>query len=248
LNDFDEGAIEFFRAMHHQFETTLSTHRGNESMLAGLLSQAFTSYEGSAALQSEGMPEPDCEKGCATCCTVRVVATAPEILLVARYIRAMDEKLKGLGIDINQRLLEADNVTRGQSEEARVDQRQRCPYIHKGTCIIYSVRPLACRSHISYDKQSCIDAAAGRLQEIPYSIPHMQVRGLVQNALQSALRDAEYPWATYEVNHALSIALADNDVERNWLKGHDVFEAAMVNEISVQEMGMTFDRLHGRLQ
>jgi Fe-S-cluster containining protein len=248
VTDIDEGAIDFFRAIHHQFGTTLSAHRGSEAMLVALLSQAFTSYEGSAALQSEGLPEPVCEKGCATCCSVRVVATAPEVLLVARYIRGMDGQLKGQGIDINQRLSEADEITRGQSEDERVDQRQRCPYIHKGACIIYPVRPLACRSHISYDKKACVDAAAGRLEEIPYSVPHMQVRGLVQNALQSALRDAQYPWATYEINHALSIALVDDQTERDWLAGEDVFQAAMVDEVSAQEMEMTFDRLQGRIQ
>ena len=242
----DQGALDFFRAMHQQYEHIIAEHKGTESMLSALLSLAFTSYEGTVDLQSEGQPEPDCRKGCATCCTVRVVATAPEVFLVARYIRAMEERLKEQGIDIRQRLLDADEITRDCDEDERVSLRKRCPYIHKGVCVIYAVRPLACRSHISYSHQACLDAAAGDLDEIPYSAIHMDVRSLVQNAMQSALRDADYPWSTYELNHALNIALADEQAEASWLASDDVLSAAMVKDISAREMAGTFDRILGR--
>ena len=243
----DEHALDFFRTMHQQFESAILAHRGSENLLAVLLAQAFTSYEGSAELQSEGLPEPDCRKGCATCCSIRVVATAPEVLLVGRCVRAAEAQLKAQEVDIRQRLAQADASTRGRGEQERVKLRRRCPFIHKGACMIYPARPLACRSHISYDSQACVEAAAGRLDAVPYSVPHMHVRSLVQNAMQSALRDADYAWATYELNHAVSIALSDDQAERNWLRGEDVFAAALVDEISAGEMGATFDRLLGRV-
>ncbi len=242
----EEGMLDFFRAMHHRFENTISTHHGSENMLAALLTEAFTCYEGNAERQAKELPEPDCHKGCAACCTIRVVASAPEILLVARYLRANEAALKANGIDIKQRLATADDVTRGHDEQQRVNLRRRCPFIHKGACVIYSVRPLACRSHLSYDKQACLEAAAGRLDEIPYSEPHMNLRSLIQNALQSALRDADYPWASYELNHALSIALEDDQADQAWLSRNDILESAMVKDISLEEMGGTFDRIHGR--
>ena len=241
----DQGALDFFRAMHQQFQNSISEHRGSENMLSALVTQAFTSYEGTADAQSRGQPEPDCSKGCATCCTIRVVATAPEVFLVARYIRAKAAQLKSSGLDIQQRLAEADERTRNCSEDERVNLRRRCPYIHKGACIIYPVRPLACRSHISYNQQACVDAAAGRADEIPYSAIHMEVRSLVQNAMQSALRAHDYPWASYELNHALSIALADDQAEQAWLSTHDVLQPAQVNEISADEMGAAFDHILG---
>ncbi len=241
-----EGALDYFRTMHHRFESAIQAHRGRETMLSMMLAEAFTSYEGNAALQSEGQPEPDCRKGCATCCSIRVVATAPEVLLVARFVRAAESTLQAQGINLRKRLATADAVTRGCSERERVALRRRCPFIHKGVCMVYSARPLACRSHLSYDKQACVDAAAGRIEEIPYSQPHLQVRSLVQNALQSALRDADYPWASYEINQAVSIALADEDAEEAWLAGRDVFAPARVNDVSPAEMEATFDHLHGR--
>lgn len=241
----NDGSLAFFTALQSQFVNSIREYQGSENMLAALLTQAFTSYEGSAQLQSEGQPDPDCRKGCATCCSLRVVGTAPELLLVTRYLRANDKQLQTQGINVRQRLEKADTVTRGRSEQERVALRHRCPFIHKGVCMIYAARPLACRSHISYDKQACVDAAAGRLDDVPYSVAHMHLRSVVQNALQSALRDTGYPWATYELNHALSIALANKNVEQDWLLGKEVFDSAMVNDISIREMETTFDRLQG---
>jgi Fe-S-cluster containining protein len=242
----DPEALDFFRAVHQAFDTVIIEHRGSEALLSALNSLAFTSYEGTVGLHTEGLPAPDCRKGCATCCTLRVVATAPEVFLVARYIRAMDDRFKTQKIDLRKRIARADELTRGRGERERVRLRRRCPYIHAGACVIYPVRPLACRSHMSYSRQACIDAAAGRVDEVPYSPVHLHVRSVVQNAMQSALRDAHHPWATYELNHALSIALADDAAEAAWLAGGDVLGAAQVAEVGAVEMAEAFDQILGR--
>ena len=109
------------------------------------------------------------------------------------------------------------------------------------------MRPLACRGHASYDRHACWEAAAGHIDEVPYSVPHMNMRSLIQNAMQSALRDAGYPWAAYELNHSLRIALEDEGCEEAWLAGDDVFAPAMVKEVGLSEMAHTFDQLHGRV-
>jgi len=241
-----QSDYDFFVQLHQQFTDTINQHHNSERLLPALLGLAFSSYEGTVELQSADQPKPVCGKGCATCCSIRVVASAPEVFLVARYIRAVEKSLKEQGIDIRQRLEEADQITRGQDQQQRVNQRQTCPYIHNGACVIYSVRPLACRSHMSYDRQACIDAAAGQINEIPYSDLHMNVRSLVQNALQSALRDADYPWASYELNHALQIALDDEDSEFAWLASQDVLAPALVKDVSLDEMGEAFDAIHGQ--
>lgn len=240
----EHGALAFFKAQHHAFAATLAQWRDDDNLVHALMSQAYSSFEGNVAVQAEGQLPIACHKGCATCCTIRVIATAPEALMLARYVRAADVHLKHAGIDLRQRLAEADSATRGRDEKQRVALRRRCPFIAKGICVIYPARPLACRGHASYDKRACVEAAAGRLEGIPLSMPHMMVRSLVQNAMQSALRDAGYVWATYELNHALTIALDDEDCESAWLSGADVFAAARVADISMDEMANTFDRIH----
>jgi Fe-S-cluster containining protein len=245
-HDVDEDTLGFFKAQHQAFVDTLSRHSGEVELLPTLLTQAFSSFEVNVAQQTEDCPELDCHKGCATCCTLRVVATAPEVLLVARYIRAVDDSLKQSGVDLLERLAEADTTTRGCDEAERVALRRRCPYIEEGACVIYPVRPLACRSHASYDRHACWEAASGQIDEVPYSEQHMNMRSLIQNAMQSALRDAGYPWATYELNHSLSIALEDEGCEEAWLAGEDVFAPAMVKDVSLTEMARAFDQLHGQ--
>lgn len=244
--DANEDMIEFFKVQHQAFADTLTRHHGFVDLLPALLNQAFTSFEGNVELQAEDYPEIACHKGCATCCTIRVVASAPEVFVVSRFVRSQSSVLKQAGVDLMQRLAEADCVTRDCDEQQRASLRRRCPYIHKGACVIYPVRPLACRGHACYDKKACVEAAAGRLGEIPFSVPHMTMRSLVQNAMQSALRDAGYAWAVYELNHSLSIALADETCEEAWLSGGDVFKPAMISDVSLAEMADTFDHIHGR--
>jgi len=245
-HDEQGGTLEFFRAQHADFVEILSAYRGQGQILPALLKKAFGSFEDSVEILTEGGPEVACHEGCAACCTLRVVATAPEVLLAARYIRAADPILKKSGIDLRARLAEADAVTRGHGQGERIAIRRRCPYIHRGACVIYPARPLACRAHVSYDKKACVEAAAGRRDEVPFSPPHMTVRSLVQNAMQSALRDAGYSWGAYEFNHALSIALDDDACEKAWFAGGDVFAPALAEDVSQEEMAETFDRIHGR--
>ncbi|WP_085315783.1 YkgJ family cysteine cluster protein [Derxia lacustris] len=239
----DAGPLAFFKALHDAYSQTLERFRGNPRLIDAVLSQAFDSFEGNVALQSEGQPEIACHKGCATCCTLRVSATSPEVLLIARFMRAARPALARMGIDLEQRVFDADKITRGLDEAARVKLRRRCPFIEKGACLIYAVRPLACRGHASLDVRACVDAAAGRADSVPYSEPHMVVRSLVQNAMQSALRDAGYAWDTQELNHALSMALRD-DLEPAWTAGADPLAAATIaDEIGAAEMARTFDAI-----
>jgi Fe-S-cluster containining protein len=239
----ESGPLAFFKAQHQAFTETLAARRGRENLIDGLLEQAFSSFEGNVAIQSEGLPPLACHKGCATCCTLRVTATAPEILLIARYVRWASAALKRADVDLEQRIADADRLTRGLSEEQRVALRRRCPFIANGVCVIYPVRPLACRGHASYDKRACVEAAAGRAGDIPFSAPHMTVRSLVQHAMQSALRDAGYAFGAYELNQAVSMALADDELQERWTAGDDVFADALATEVSLDEMASTFDAI-----
>ncbi len=235
--------LAFFGAMHGAFAATLRERRGRPDLIEGLLAQAFDSFEGNAAIQSEGHPPLACHKGCAPCCVLRVTATAPEVLLIARYIRATSPLLARAGIDLAARVAECDRAARGLDAEKRAALRKRCPFIAKGICVIYRVRPLACRGHASYDKRACADALRGKAVEVPLSAAHATVRSIVQSAMQSALRDAGYPWASYELNHALQIALADEKCPAAWAEGEDVFAPALAADVSLADMAQAFDAI-----
>lgn len=237
------SSLDFFQGLQSRFGQIFAGLRLHAALLDNLLLTAWQSFETNVNSQCQGLPELDCHKGCATCCTLRVTATAPEVFMLARFIRAVTPGLQKHGVDLRAQIANANEVTCGVSESDRVDVRQRCPFIAQGVCVVYQVRPLACRGLASYDRKACAQAASGKIDAIPYSEPHMRIRSLVQNAMQSAMRDAGVPWANYELNQSLLMALDDASLEQRWLQGEDVLKSAQVNEVDPVEMAATFDQL-----
>lgn len=242
MNDTaDHGPQAFFRDLRAAFGHTLQNTTTALSVDCAL-QQAWDSFDGNVAIQCEGQPPIACHKGCPSCCTLRVGVLAPEVFMIAAYLRATATALQRHGIDLLQRVHEADAITRGLDEVARVALNRRCAYIEQGVCLIHRVRPLACRGHASHDKRACVEAAAGRADEVPFSGPHQVVRGLVQSALQAALRGHGLAWGTYELNHALVLALHDGRASSDWLAGADPLATAAMDADQREAMAAWFDQ------
>jgi hypothetical protein len=235
------GPLAFYQALQSAFDETLRRHAAQAFRIEALVGQAFDAFESNTADACAGEPPPACSRGCDACCTLRVSATAPEVLLVARFLRMVQPKLLERGIDLVARHA-ADALTRGRTESERVALGQPCPFAAQGVCIIYSVRPLACRAHLSFDASACAKAAAGKLDAVPHSEGQRVLRSLVQNALQAALRNAGLGWGLYELNHALTLALEDG-TDAAWLRGEDPLTAARLPEIPLGEMAAVYDQL-----
>lgn len=237
MTTFDgSNHIVFFKALYRSFCGALAKEPNGRGSIDELVEDCFKTFESNSA----NAPGVVCHGGCASCCTIRVAATAPEILLIARVLRSSSDTM---GFVLRQRIDSADRATRGLDEQDRMESGSQCPFIEGGLCVIYAVRPLACRGHASYDEQACIDALAGIPCDVPISELHLTVRSLVQNAMQAALRESGYAWGTYELNQALQIALTNEACETAWLNGQDVFGAALINDVSQEEMAETFDAI-----
>ena len=242
-NHADHDARAFYQALHREFDATLKQTERVPTLIDALAGRAYDTFHGNVAIQCQDEPPLDCKRGCATCCTLCVSATAPEILLIARLLRILSPGLLERGIDLVQRVRDVDAKARGLDEAQRLALREFCPYIAQGVCVIHRWRPLACRGHASHDVKACVAAAAGRAEDVPYSIGHRTVRALVQNALQSSLRDAGLAWGMYEFNHAVLLALDDPDAEARWLAGEDVLAAAKQTTVSDTEMAEAYNQL-----
>lgn len=229
--------------MTNAFGNTIRVYRERPEFVGALCAQAFDSFEGNLAIQTEGAPAIACKGDCPACCVLRVVATAPEIFLVARFISANAANLAKRGVDLVHRIAETDALGGGRSESERMALRRLCPFIEDGLCLAYRVRPLACRGHASYDKDACLQATAGNSVDAAVSTPHLVVRSLVQNAMMSALRDAGLAWRVYELNRALAITLASPEAEAKWALGDDPLLPAMAAEFDVHEAEATFDAI-----
>lgn len=241
ITEQNEGPAGFFKAQHAAFGTTLAAHKGAADLIDRIWMQAFSSYEHNVSEQAKDLPPLACHKGCGTCCRIQVAATAPEVLMVARYIRAMAGGFRKVGIDLPARLAATPAAPPGTAGTMAL--AGECPFLAEGICVIYPVRPLACRGHVSFDAEACIAALEGEADEVPVSESHRTVRALVQGALQSALRDAGHPWALYDLVAALKIALPRAEAEAAFGAGDDVLSAAVIDHVSREEMARTFDRL-----
>jgi len=231
------SAQAFFRDLRAALAHTLRTQ--GEAVLL----QAWDSFDSNVAIQSEGQPPIACRKGCPSCCTLRVTVTAPEVFLLAAYLRATAPALRGHGMDLLAKLRQADAATRGLDEARRVALRQRCAFLVQGVCLVHRVRPLACRGHASHDRQACVQAAAGRIDTVSFSNAHRVVRVLVQSALQAAVREQGLAWGAYELNHALVLALDQPDSHADWLRGGDPLAAAAVDLELRAAMAADFDSI-----
>jgi Fe-S-cluster containining protein len=238
----DMDPVDFFRTMHSAFARVLAVGGRPEVVIDRLVTQAFELFEQNIAIQTEGLPALACEKNCPSCCTLRVTATAPEIFLLARYVRLIHASAGGTLVNLPKRITQANRATKGLDERQRMAIRQPCPFVLRGVCVIHPVRPLACRGHASFDRTACARAAKGRNVEVPVSEPHLNLRALVQNALQSALRGAGLAWGLYELNHALALALDREDRRTAWVNRSESL-APMIADVDMAAMAATFDTL-----
>ena len=236
----DNGTEAFFRDLRGAFEHTLGT-TPPEALTQAVLMQAWDSFDGNVAIQSDGQAPVACHKGCPSCCSLRVSALAPEVFMIVAYLQATAPALRKHGINLIARLRESDAATRGLDDVARVALRRRCAFIVQGVCLIHRARPLSCRGHASLNKRACVDAAAGRVDEVPFSGPHRMVRVLVHSALQAALRQRGLAWGSHELNHAVILALDNPNAQTRWLDGGDPLADAAIDLDYRSAMAAGFD-------
>ncbi|MBI5013509.1 MAG: YkgJ family cysteine cluster protein [Methylocystis sp.] len=237
----DTSPSAFFRAASHAFSETIGSRGARPELVALLCAQAFDSFTQNVAIQAAGAPALACQGECAACCRLRVVATAPEIFLLARFISVNAAAFRERGIMLRKRIADADQAVGGLSEEQRLTAQHACPLIEGELCLAYKIRPLACRGHAAFDKALCLAAVRGEAVEAPISTPHLVVRSLVQNALMAALRRAGLAWGLYEVNRALNCALSAPHALEQWISGEDPLTNARIPDFDLIEAAAILD-------
>lgn len=102
-NTSAHGPQAFFRDLRAAFGHTLQD-TANGPNVDSTLQQAWDSFDGNVAIQCEGQPPIACHKGCPSCCTLRVGVLAPEVFMVAAYLRATAAALQSHGINLVARV------------------------------------------------------------------------------------------------------------------------------------------------
>jgi len=168
-----------------------------------------------------------CARGCSHCCNGWVSVSAPEILFLARAIRANGE-------DLLARVQVAHESTRTYSKDERPDHPHPCPMLKQDACSLYDARPSVCRLSASMDADVCMKRF--RLREpgaIPTPPKYLKARALYEFAVTAALTRAGLPYRYYDLTAGLAHVLAREDAEAAWLAGEDVFDGVPMDPIDV---------------
>lgn len=166
--------------------------------------------------------KPACGKGCSHCCSHKVGVTMPEVLAITRYLQAFPEQLDRVR---NKAAQLAQNPLIF-SDEDKPRARIACALLNDdGSCGVYDVRPLPCRSWLSTDVESCkrhLDAQA----EPQVVLAAARTGRAIQLGLVKVMDDlARHPYLV-ELTAALDIALNVPDAIDAWLTGEPTFERA----------------------
>jgi hypothetical protein len=151
---------------------------------------------------------------------MRVTALAPEVFYAAGFVR----KAYGSELDsVLSRLRAADGGSRGLSARERPRYKIPCGMLVDNVCSIYAGRPSSCRGLTSISVKTCERGFNGEEVEVATPAVWTEIRGAHNQAMWAALTVSDLPAHSYELNHALLVALENPDAERSWLAGEDVF-------------------------
>ena len=168
-----------------------------------------------------------CAEGCAYCCHVKVLATAPEVLRVVAYLR--ETKSDGEVEAIRAMVGAIDSETRGMTAEERAEAQLACPLLTFGRCAAYEARPLACRGANSFDALACERAYLEPDDDL--GIPLYKPQAQLADAVRGGLCNGSGRWGLdgrlFELTAALRVALDRPDAALAWAAGAPVFDEAL---------------------
>jgi len=211
---------------------------------------AATSRLGEALLSRAPAGAVACQAGCDHCCYQPVGLTPPEALAIAAHLRQTltPEALLVLAARLAERVRE----TRGLSSAERFSPDHPCPFLARGQCSIYEVRPLACRGMNSLDAEEC----KSRLRD-PAARAAFLERGSGGRSFMEPIRAFHAISAGLQLSLSelygldmrpleLSLALDSllNGPESSpgeWLNGLRPFEAALGGNNALPELGGVLD-------
>jgi hypothetical protein len=141
------------------------------------------------------------------------------------------------------RLARANADGRDWSGERRQTITMPCPLLADDACSVYAGRPLGCRGYASTSVEVCRQALTDDSVTIPTPTAFIFFRTRTTTALWAALKAAGRPYASYDLNAALTIAMANRDAESKWLAGSDQFADVRTDRSRPADVEPFLDRL-----
>ncbi|PLX92552.1 MAG: YkgJ family cysteine cluster protein [Desulfuromonas sp.] len=154
-----------------------------------------------------------CQAGCGSCCRVNVTVLHPEAVNIAHYLR---ETRSSAQLQALKRQMQRFCVMiEGLDDEERIAVRQNCVFLDDGgSCSIYPVRPLLCRSITSTSAADCREAMAmqvfGESRPVLMNLMQKNLMNVAFQGLASAMEDTGLSAHGQELTAAVLRALSES--------------------------------------
>lgn len=185
-----------------------------------------------------------CTKSCAYCCHIAVSASFPEI---ARIARALIDNMPAELLDVVRRILDARVAQHGsRSNDDHFRRHVACAFLGSDSaCLIYPVRPLACRGWVANDVRECRAAFEAHDPKRPITINTTvaNVAASVQLGLMSALSDLELDSRPVNLMRGVLFLLEEPDFVEHWRAGERIPDALIDAEANSSMQPLKFGTL-----
>jgi hypothetical protein len=160
-----------------------------------------------------------CRAGCAYCCHLKVLVTAPEAIHLAEWLgaRLNDEGLE----ELRERVAATDDRTYGMSAAERAAAKVPCPLLVDGLCVAHDARPLGCRGGNSYDADMCRRLFEGSAAEADFRFyrPQVAINEALRAGLSVAASANQLDGTLLELVAALRVLLSHPSEADEWGEG-----------------------------
>ncbi len=180
--------------------------------------------------QAEGVAV-DCRKGCAWCCHQAVFATTHEMVVLIQYLKKRFSP--EVVADVLEKAIDKEEKFSALSPAETSRGRHACPLLLNESCMVYPVRPMACRIYLSSNVQSCIakhhhphdPKARPALFDFPLKAGRQMNEGFA-----STLREQGFAVEEHRIEHILIRLLTHPEAEKEWLTGLSLHEGFPFDE------------------
>ncbi|MGQ1891432.1 YkgJ family cysteine cluster protein [Thermophagus sp. OGC60D27] len=174
-----------------------------------------------------------CHMGCHWCCNQAVFASTHEMIVLVDYLKKHYAKDRMEAV--KEKAKEKEKRLSPLKPSEALKTSHPCPLLHKGRCMVYPVRPTACRIYLSSSKDSCI--AKYERPKDPKAVPALfdfplKAGRRLNQGFAQALREQGLIIEENRIEHILLKLLESPQKTNDWLEGAAIHDRFPFDEIS----------------
>jgi len=166
----------------------------------------------------------DCQHGCAWCCHQAVLVSTQEVLLISRYLS--EELTDEQRAVVHRNALEKEAVTGDMTVREFLQTLHPCPFLKDHSCLVYPVRPMACRCYLSSDVDSCLaqyhQPGNRQIMAALYDFPLRAGRS-INEGIRAVLMQNRIITSEWLLEVFITKTFTRQEIFDEWLSGEDPF-------------------------